>query len=143
MTKKYIITIVLIIIAVAGLIFIQNKDMTPTTDAVPESNVDEILAEPYESTPIAIDAEIVEITYTDSGFSPSETIVEAGTNVLFVNKSTKKMWVASNPHPTHSIYPRFDQLQIGDEYLSMFTDPGTYNYHNHVSPRDGGKIIVK
>lgn len=86
------------------------------------------------------------VVYTNEGFSPRELRVSAGTRVVFVNNSDKSMWVASDPHPVHTGLPAFDQkrgVEQGETYSFVFKNAGQYSYHNHLSPQDGGVIIVE
>lgn len=87
------------------------------------------------------------VTYTDSGFSPKTLIVAKGGTVTFINRSSQNMWVASDPHPTHTGYPAFDQKKSvanGAVYTFIFDKTGSWNYHNHVSsPQHNGTIIVQ
>lgn len=94
------------------------------------------------------------ITYTDAGFTPSPLRVKKGTTVTFVNNSTGKMWPASAKHPTHTEYPTtggcigstFDAcggMMPGESWTFTFDIPGSWNYHNHLSPQDFGTIIVE
>lgn len=83
------------------------------------------------------------VVYTDDGFSPAELTVATGTEVTFVNQSNNPMWVGSDSHPAHNDYPDFDQLEGGDQYSYTFTEAGSYNYHNHLVPSDGGVVIVE
>lgn len=86
------------------------------------------------------------IVYTNSGYSPTEFTVQAGTTVIFVNQSDLSMWTASDPHPVHTEYAKFDHRQgIGKDetYEFTFTEPGTYNYHNHLFPQHTGTITVE
>jgi plastocyanin len=85
------------------------------------------------------------VTYTDKGFGPISQKVKAGTVMTFVNESTKSMWVASDPHPTHTLLPGFDQLAgVGKSgtYDYTFAKVGTWKYHNHMNPSDGGTVVV-
>ncbi len=87
------------------------------------------------------------ITYTDSGFTPAITTVAPGTTLEFVNRSTGLMWIASNPHPTHTGYPGFDALRaygFGESYRFSISGAGkTYGYHNHLNPGKTGSVTVK
>jgi plastocyanin len=87
------------------------------------------------------------VTYTDSGFAPKTLIIAKGGTVTFINKSTQNMWVASDPHPTHTGYPGFDakkSVANGAVYTFTFDKVGSWNYHNHVSsPQHSGTIIVQ
>lgn len=85
------------------------------------------------------------VQYTNSGFSPKEITVKVGTIVTFTNQSDGGMWVASAPHPTHSIYPELDQLKSvakGGTYEFTFTKVGTWKYHNHLKSTDFASVIV-
>lgn len=85
------------------------------------------------------------VTYTDKGFAPSPVTVKVGSVVSFVNESGGGMWVASDPHPQHSIYPEFDQkisVGKGQTYEFAFAKVGTWKYHNHMKPEDTGSVVV-
>lgn len=85
------------------------------------------------------------VTYTNNGFVPSRITVKKGTTVSFVNDSAKNMWVASDVHPTHQLLPGFDQLKSvarGGKYDYTFAKIGTWKYHNHQFPADGGYVVV-
>lgn len=85
------------------------------------------------------------VTYTDSGYQPKEITVKKGTKVTFLNDSSGSMWTASGVHPTHQLLPGFDELKSvtkGGMYEYTFIKVGTWKYHNHVKPTDGGSVIV-
>jgi plastocyanin len=88
-------------------------------------------------------AKAITVTYTSSGFSPKTAIIAKGGTITFVNKSGEKMWVASDPHPTHNGYPGFDMGKYGDSWSFTFDKVGSWNYHNHTNPTIGGQIIVQ
>lgn len=83
---------------------------------------------------------------TDTGFSPATVTIKKGTTVKFINKTSAKMSVASDPHPTHTNYPEFDQYKSDakgkTEYDFTFEKVGTWGYHNHINPSETGTIIV-
>jgi plastocyanin len=83
------------------------------------------------------------IRYTKTGYEPKELDVPIGTMVEFVNESGKKMWVASNDHPGHTILPTFDQFKPGDQYTYIFDRAGNWHYHDHLNPTAEGVITVK
>lgn len=83
-----------------------------------------------------------EINLTDQGFSPPALAVKTGTQVNFNNQSAIQMWVASAPHPQHTDYPGFDQLQSGDSYSFTFDKAGVWKFHNHLNPSQFGQITV-
>ncbi len=85
------------------------------------------------------------VSYGDSGFLPKEITVKVGTNVSFLNQSSRGMWVASAVHPTHQLLPGFDELTSvarGGLYEYTFVKIGTWKYHNHVNPSDTGSVVV-
>ena len=103
------------------------------------------------------------VRYTNTGFEPATITIKASTTVEWVNVSDKLMWVASNPHPSHTDLPGFDESGIegnvlavvqgmlptasahtaGGEYRYTFTTTGTWGYHNHLVPSDRGIVIVE
>ena len=88
----------------------------------------------------------VEVTFNGTTFSPSTVTIKVGDTVKFTNTSTVSMWVASNSHPSHTDYPGFDEgtaAVSGGGYSFKFTKTGTWSYHNHVSPNQGGQVIVQ
>lgn len=101
--------------------------------------------EPQEKVVVAENNESV-VELTDSGFSPTEVTVKKGQKVKFINKTTGKMSVASDPHPDHTIYPEFDQYKTSQrgmvEFEFTFDKVGEWGYHNHLNSSQIGKIIV-
>ena len=87
-----------------------------------------------------------EINYTDAGFSPATLTVKSGTTVKFINKTDGIMGVSSNPHPTHTDYPEFDQTKTEfkgkNEYSFTFIKVGVWGFHNHAKASDGGTVTV-
>ena len=56
------------------------------------------------------------------------------------------LWVASNPHPIHTDYSDFDAKRgyaKGERYSFTFFKQGTWKYHNHLNPGEGGVIVVE
>lgn len=87
----------------------------------------------------------INITYTAAGFTPRNIEISAGTRVIFQNESTRPMWVASDPHPTHNLLPELDQGApgpTGSEFEFVFNDTGAWGYHNHLIPSQKGTITV-
>ncbi len=95
---------------------------------------------------------VVEIT--SSGFNPKSLSIDAGDKVTFVNKDSKPHWPASDVHPTHGAYPesggcigsKFDAckgLAEGERFLFTFDERGSWDYHDHLNPRESGTIVVE
>lgn len=86
------------------------------------------------------------VTLTDSGFSPSTVTIKAGQRVMFENKSSGGMWVASDPHPVHTALPGFDaktSLDAGASWSFMFNKPGSWTFHNHLNSSQKGTVVVE
>ncbi len=114
-----------------------------TSTTIPSTSTGEMQNTPQ---PAGATVESVEVDYTSSGFSPATVTIKKGGTVRFVNKSGSSMDVASNPHPIHTDYPGFDQGKSDargkDEYDFTFEKVGTWGYHNHLNPSDGGTVVV-
>lgn len=86
------------------------------------------------------------VTYTQAGFSPLVLRVRRGDAVLFRNEDTVGLWIASNPHPSHTALPTFNSmraLNAGEIYSYTFTQVGSWGYHNHLDATQEGTIIVE
>jgi plastocyanin len=93
------------------------------------------------------------VTYSDSGFSPKVLTVKKGDTVTFKNTASDSMRVSSNPHPIHNGYPTtggcvsstFDScanIPAGQAWTFKFDILGSWGYHNHLNPSEGGTIVV-
>lgn len=100
------------------------------------------------------------VVYANSGFSPSSLIVKSGAEVVFKNESSGPVWVASDVHPTHTVYSGtsmsehcpdtggtvFDTcqaVQSGESWSFKFEKTGEWDYHNHLNPSRKGTILVE
>jgi len=100
------------------------------------------------------------VTYGANGYTPATLHVKKGAPVTFKNESDQQMWTASAIHPTHTVYPGsdirkcgtpdattiFDMCKAnakGQQWSFTFNEVGTWKYHNHMHPADGGTIIVE
>ncbi len=136
MKKGTLITIIVIVIVLLGVIAAitksaNNLKMTPGTN------------QPYTSATTETSAMV---TYTDNGFSPSTITIKNGQSVTWKNNSSGAMRVASNPHPSHTDLPGFDEISLagpGQSWTYTFAVTGTHGYHNHANPNAGGTIIVQ
>jgi plastocyanin len=100
----------------------------------------------------------VKVEYTEHGFKPQTITVPVGTTVAWSSPSGKPMWVASDPHPSHTDLKGFDQKGVITRatpffvgtadahgtgvYEYTFMKVGTWKYHNHVYPQHRGTVIV-
>ena len=90
---KYALGLIAIVVVAGGVYYLSGRTS----------------AETAKSTPTSSDAKETSVLYTNSGFQPGSVEIKAGGTVTFLNQSDKKMWVASDPHPTHTNYPGFDE----------------------------------
>ena len=91
------------------------------------------------------DIAVAAVNFDGSKFTPSPVNIKANDWVFFKNNSQADMWVASNPHPTHTDYPEFDSKKAiapGATYKFQFTRAGTWGYHNHLDPSVKGMVSV-
>jgi len=157
--QKIISIIIVIVIFGFGLWFFVDKTKKDTSSLDENSvvskeepfvNGDEIVIDEKENTSgsafIENEKSVMLVNYTNSGFEPKEITVLIGTAVIFKNESDGGMWVASAIHPTHNIYPEFDELKSvkkGESYTFVFDQVGTWKYHNHVNSSKTGTVTVK
>lgn len=155
MSKNSIIGIVLVVMVAGGGAYyfshnVDSDDVNVGLEQAASSNVQ------ASSTASKVVPGSIVVTYTNGGFSPKTLTVKSGTKVTFLNNTTNRMWVASNPHPSHEGYSgttrnqhcpdtmgiSFDQCSIGNSYTFTFAKVGTWAYHNHAADEDGGTIVV-
>jgi plastocyanin len=96
----------------------------------------------------------VTINMTDEGFSPGEASIKVGQTVKFVNDADPScnpqspdcnFWPASNPHPTHEIYPEFDPrepIAPGEAWMFVFDRAGDWGFHDHFHYTNRGIVHV-
>ncbi|HXK35365.1 MAG TPA: hypothetical protein VJ103_02595 [Candidatus Paceibacterota bacterium] len=137
--------IIAVILILGGVYFLTKK---PVVNA-PESPATPLLDGSPEIVPLS------QINYTLGGFLPSTLTVTKGTTVTFFNSHTENsVWPASAFHPTHIAYPTtggcigstFDacaEISPGGSWQFTFDIPGTFKYHNHLSPPETGTIVVE
>jgi|GEM_PF-1638031 len=89
---------------------------------------------------------MIELSYTPTGFTPASTTLSLGSTIKFVNNSAIPMWIASGPHPEHTLYPEFDAktaVPQGAAYSFTFNKKGAFTYHNHLNPGHVGTVEVQ
>ena len=143
MKKTLFISFLLLILVIAGCGSKQSNNQQPSGNIInnnQEGNVQQT------------NGNLIEMT--SAGFSPKELRINAGDTVTFVNKDATEHWPASALHPTHTVYPetggcigsKFDAckgLKQGESWSFVFTQKGSWNYHDHLDPTLFGKIIVQ
>ncbi|HLC92899.1 MAG TPA: plastocyanin/azurin family copper-binding protein [archaeon] len=100
------------------------------------------------------------IEITDEGYSPGQLTIKQGDTVTWISRASRQDWPASARHPTHTAYPGsgiekcgtneqgsiFDAckaLSQGESYSFTFNEKGEWAFHNHITAKTFGKIIVQ
>lgn len=85
------------------------------------------------------------VTAKSSGFDPQTLSIKSGETIVWVNADTNNIYLASDPHPSHTDYPALNLgiVKPGESVSLMFPTAGTYKYHDHLNPSHRGTIIVK
>lgn len=85
------------------------------------------------------------VSVISSGYSPATVTVKAGTVVTWTNNSGGNIFIASDPHPTHTDLPALSSGTVanGGTYSFTFTQKGTWGYHDHLDPTTKGTVIVQ
>lgn len=87
-----------------------------------------------------------EVVLTKNGFTPLELTVYVGDYVKFSTNTNQYFWPASDIHPTHTIYPKFDPkepIPSNKSWTFKFDKAGIWKYHDHLSPYFTGIIITR
>lgn len=91
----------------------------------------------------------ISINITDEGFVPSLLIVKSGDSLTWVNKSSKKVQVGSDNHPTHTLNSELTNGQFTIELAPeesatvTLTKTGNWGYHDHLTPSTKGTVSVQ
>src|SRR5258708_6297786 len=90
-------------------------------------------------------AQLYIVERTETGFSPAYLSIHPGDTVTFTTHLSHPFWPASNPHPSHIIYPEFDPkhaVTITSAWSFRFDRVGIWGYHDHLDPFYEGTISV-
>ena len=148
MSKNILLFLIIAIIVIGGgavLLTKTNKNVSVMASPSP-SMLTSLTPRPAASQATQESTSQFVVNYTAQGFSPSSITVPVGSTVQFKNNSSNSVWVASNPHPTHTDYPGFDVLKAytnGQAYSFTFKKTGNWGYHNHLNPVESGTVIVQ
>jgi plastocyanin len=97
---------------------------------------------------------VATVFISKEGFNPKEVTIKKGDSVEFINSAPQNcspadascnFWPASDPHPTHTIYPEFDPrepLAPGESWVFIFKVQGDWGYHDHFKSRNRGIVHV-
>lgn len=85
------------------------------------------------------------IHITKYGFTPQKVEVVQGSTIQFINDDRVPHWPASDPHPTHTIYPELDSKQglvFKGKFEFKADKVGIWEFHDHLSPTHKGQLII-
>lgn len=143
--KKLLILVAVVVVAWLGYSIINPRQKTP-------QKIDDggLIATPPTATETSTSVAApvgkkVTVTYQNNAFAPNEVKLKVGDTVVFQNKHSAAIRVASNPHPIHTSFSALDSSGIdpGESYEFTFKAPVTVHYHNHYNPSVGGTIVVE
>lgn len=141
--QRILLPIILVVVVIGIAVFaVRGRSGTTSTDVL----LDSTPSVSTELSELSEEAGGVVVVYTNEGFSPAEVNVPVGTAVSFENASSKKMWVASDPHPIHTKYGEFDAkegIAPGETYTFTFTQKGEWGYHDHLDSSARGVVVVE
>lgn len=85
------------------------------------------------------------IAFDGSKFSPELTTIKAGSTIKVTNNSDQELFMASDPHPTHTDEPELNagEVKSHESVTVSVTKVGTWGYHNHENPNEHGRIKVE
>lgn len=151
MNKTYLVIMVLLVAGALGYTYFKGNKYT---NPEPVQNISTQPAEPApvenQSSPsnsvgTAMTQEETLVKVSAAGFEPKTLNVKVGTKVTWKNEGGKTVNVASAVHPTHLVYPPLNLGEVGDgaSVSLVFTDVGSFNYHDHLTPTHTGTIVVE
>lgn len=148
MAKNVLLVLALILVIGLGYWWISaNQQENNTTVDTEQNNLGgETKAPADEKTGTETPTDNLVVTYGSNGFSPATITIKKGQKVTFKNESGKSMWVATDDHPGHNIYPEFDAktgIANGGTYEFIFNNIGTWGYHDHLTASKTGVVIVE
>lgn len=136
MTKAIVAIIAVILVAAGGYLATHKNKAVPTVNSQSSSQ-----STAAQNSTVAA----ATITYDGSSFSPSSITVKSGDKVEIKNTSSSDVQFQSNPHPIHTDDTDLNVGVVGPGQSSTFTvtKTGTFGYHNHLDPSQGGSITIQ
>ncbi len=148
---------VIVIIGVAGYFLLtgdKNKYQSQTSVNVSQET-NQVPTQPLNSPTISVNtsdnkevAQGISIEYTNNGFSPETVTIKSGSQITWINKSSKTVEIGADPHPAHTGNREVSggkfvlTLLPGQQETVIVSKIGTFGYHNHIMPVERGTIVV-
>lgn len=151
-----IIAVILLVVAVGTFLAIQSRRQKSSSLVVTQQQPAPTLEEPnnqesIELLPVVKIAKDIEnpqktINYLNGSFGPSSVVVKVGETVIFRNVDYTADWrVLSGTASDKVEIPEFDSkraLSFGESFEFRFTQPGTWAFHNKLTPGNWGVVVV-
>lgn len=97
----------------------------------------------------AVAGQGVVITLTDNGFEPENLTVKTGQIITWVNNTSGKVQIGSDPHPVHTTNQELTNgefvtdLEPGASVNVTLNKVGAWGFHDHLNPSVKGKVTVQ
>lgn len=126
-SKKFVIAAALLLVAVVTVLAIVTKMAKDNIEESPKY-------EPQEAV----------VIITAEGFMPEVIRVRPGDSIRWINQDVQPHAVVSNPHSEHDGLPGLvsDTLAPDGEYVYVFEEAGTYEYHDEHQPEWNAVVEV-
>lgn len=114
-----------------------EERVTPAEEPVAPAE-EPVAPNPEETPELPIgDGETIEVVIEDNTFNPATVNISTGDTVRWTN-------LDSTTHTVTGTGASFvsENLNQGDSYEFLFTDPGTYEYYCEIHPSMKGTVIV-
>ena len=145
--RNIVIGIIVVVVIVVGFMVFRSFSQTPSVPVV-QKQPTTTSATPSAGANDQSDLGTT-ITYTSSGFSPSDVTIKSGGSVTWMNDGDREIQIAANPHPVHTGNKEVSgggfvlTLQPGEQTTVTMNEVGSHGYHNHLNSSQGGTITIE
>ncbi len=142
MKKAYIVVGLIVAVGLVWFVFSRQSGDSSTNPSVNETD----FPVGAKTDPGIKEPQVALITYTDSGFSPTTVLINAGDSVAFKNESSRTFQPATDPHPVHTGLSGFDArtaVPVGQTYTFTFDQSGSWGFHDHLDSAKKGTVVVR
>ena len=142
--KRYIIGIIVAVLAVGGLIgftLAAREDETPATantTSTASSTTDMLSHEQGDNSDVS--EETNSVTIENFAYRPSKITVKKGTTVTWTNRDSTQHNIM--PDTVSDDFEGSELLDRGESYSFTFDKAGTYTYHCTPHPEMTGQVVV-
>lgn len=142
MKKNILIIVTIAILGIAGAFWIM-RDSNPVPGTGKTADNENSI---FFSEDDIRDTDTVVEMLSSGEFYPEDVVVSKGDRVVWINRSDKYAWPASDLHPSHAIYSEFDPLEPMAPQRAwgfVFEKTGEWEYHDHLRPFSTGTVVVE